>query len=231
MIAQKYRDIFADESQVKILAKQILEEGALVLPAFFEPTTVEELTSYSFSLGEGTARQAIMRRAGTPAMNIAQSDDVMLVFDGLHKARCALTGVEYRLLDPTQQAVSLPIAKPGTFEAPVPFHFDDSFINAVFAMRMPSKAGEGNLLVYNNLRRLKPYLLSQIAGRLIRHFPLVRKIFPPKEIGYQQGALHLFFGDITLHGVNAFTSTERVTYTINASRIYKKQDNGVPNAA
>ncbi len=74
-------------------------------------------------------------------------------------------------------------------------------------------------MVYPNLRaRVRPLLLSKIVARLLRHFGFLRAIVRPKEISYCERGLHLFFGDLTLHGVPALSDGERVTFTINASR-------------
>jgi len=220
MINPRYLELFSREDSASQIAEQILREGCVVLPEFFERSTADELLKYSRSL-RGDSRFSITRTSNTPAMNVARSPEFMLVFDAVHKARCKILGTSYRPLDPTQQAVSLPLASANAVETPAPFHFDASFVNAVFAMQMPP-GGYGNLLVYNNLRRrIRPLILSQVVARMLRHSSILRKVFPPREVNYKEGALHLFFGDLTLHGVPTFPQGERVTFTINASRIVK----------
>ncbi len=221
MITERYNALFQDEAQTKAIAKRILKEGCVVLPDFFDQATTDALYKYSRSLKD-EERFTITRRSGTPAMNVASSPEFMRVFESIHKARCKIQGTHHTPLDPTQQAVSLPIASASNTSDPVPFHFDDSFINAVLAIKMPPNSGDGNLLIYNNLRgRVRPLFLSKVVARLLRHLPGLRAIIRPKEISYQEGALHIFFGDLTLHGVRPFSAGERVTFTINASRVVR----------
>ena len=102
---------------------------------------------------------------------------------------------------------------------PNPFHFDDSYINAVYALKMPSDKREGHLLLYNNFRnRIKPLFFSRVAARLIRHSAVLRSIFKPKVVTYQERALHIVFGDLSLHGVPAISGGERLSFTLNAHR-------------
>ncbi len=67
---------------------------------------------YSRSLTE-TNRHGIVWSDGTPAMKVARSSEFMRVFDAIHKARCEIQNTPYRPLDPTWQAVSLPIKTSG----------------------------------------------------------------------------------------------------------------------
>jgi hypothetical protein len=224
MISERYKALFANEDEVKKLTQQILRDGFAVLPEFFDDRTNDTLIAYSRSL-QGNDRYKIARVTGTPAMNVARSPEFIRIFDSIHKARCELQNVPYKPLDPTQQAVSLPIAIGGVNADSVPFHFDHSFVNAVYAMQMPPNSGDGNLLIYNNFRgRVRPHVLSRIVARLIRHSRLLQTIFPPREVSYRERGLHLFFGDITLHAVKPFQTGERMSFTINASRVVRPTD-------
>jgi len=218
MINSKYLSLIDDPLEIKHLAQRILHDGGIALPDFFDKTTGEHLMSYSRSLTPEN-RYGITWNGGTPAMQIARSPEFLRFFDAIHKARCDILHEPYRRLDATWQAVSLPVKTSDSPHDQTPFHFDDSFINAVFAMKMPPIAREGNLMVYPNLRlRIKPLFFSRVVARLLRHSPLLRKIFRPREIQYVEGGLHLFFGDLTLHGVPALSRGERLTMTVNASR-------------
>jgi hypothetical protein len=217
MINEEYVALFRNEQEVENLTRRILKEGCVSLPNFFDQQTVDRVMQYARSLSD-QEKIRITWQTGTPAMDIARSDEFMRVFDSIHKARCKIDNISYTSLKPGQQAVSLPIKTVHT-PGSTPFHFDDSYVNAVFAMKMPPNNHEGNLLIYKNLRRrIKPLLLSKIVARLLRHSALLRLIIKPKEIAYREGALHIFFGDLTLHGVPDLTDGERVTFTLNAHR-------------
>ena len=217
MIYEEYVSLFRNEQEVEKLTRRILKDGCVSLPNFFDQQTSDRLMQYSRSLSDQDKMQ-ITWQEGTPAMDVARSDEFMRVFDSIHKARCKIENISYAPLKPSQQAVSLPIKTVHT-PGSTPFHFDDSYVNAVFAMKMPSKSREGNLLIYKNLRRrVRPMLLSKIVARLLRHIALLRLVIRPKEIVYREGALHIFFGDLTLHGVPDLTDGERATFTLNAHR-------------
>ena len=133
MITERYAMLFGNDVEVKQLTHRILREGCVVLPDFFDQATKDTLTKYSQSL-VGKERYAIKLRDGTPAMEVARSPEFMRVFDTIHKARCKIQNTEYKPLDPKRQAISLPLKTADADTPPTPFHFDDSYINAVFAM-------------------------------------------------------------------------------------------------
>jgi hypothetical protein len=218
LINRRYLALIENRAETQALARKILEEGGVALPDFFDQETTDRLMAYSRSLRPDN-RYSITWLSGTPAMDVARSSEFMRFFDAIHQARCGILGEAYCPLDPSWQAVSLPVKTPESGRDQTPFHFDDSFINAVFAMKMPTISSEGNLMVYPNLRlRVKPLTLSRIIARALRHVSLARMFFRPREVSYVQGGLHVFFGDLTLHGVPALTHGERITLTINASR-------------
>ncbi len=166
-----------------------MDNGAVCLPGFFDQNAYDRLLNYSKSLTEEN-RYRITFREGTP----------------------------YEPLDPGHQAVSLP-RKDSSYCYTTPFHFDDSYVNAVFAMIMPTDHREGYLLLYRNLRnRAKPLLVSRIAARLLRHSDPLRALIRPKGVVYQERTLHVFFGDLSLHGAPNISGGERLTFTLNAHR-------------
>lgn len=216
MVNEKYLALAQNEAEMEKLTASILKEGCVALPDFLTDQTFTALLDHSISLGnKGRTTQ---RKDGTMAMDIGRSKEVVAVFDAIHKARCKILKESYVKLDPANQLVSLP-KKDLSNPEETPFHFDDSYINAVLALRMPTNSREGNLLVYPNFRRyIKPLMLSRVLARMLRHVPFLRSVFKPREISYSERALHVFFGDLTLHGVPSITGGERLTLTINASR-------------
>ena len=220
MIKEPYKTRYQNKDEFRKLTRDILDNGAICLPDFFDNETVQRLLDYSKSLTEAN-RYKITFLSGTPAMDIARSEEVLKFFDGIHEARCNMEGIPYRPLDPAKQAVSLP-KKDSTNSYKTPFHFDNSYVNAVFAMTMPTDHSEGHLLLYRNFRnRVKPLFLSRVCARLLRHSKLLRAIIKPKQIVYQERALHVFFGDLSLHGVSDISGGERLTLTLNAHRGHK----------
>jgi len=217
MMNEKYIESFKDPEFVNVILDNMLTKGYAELSEFVDQETIDNLISYSDSLGFNDP--AIKRKAGTPAMDIARSDEFMAMFNSICKARFHSENSEYVNLNPLQQAVGFP-RKSSKDQSATPFHFDDSYINVLLALKISTKEDEGNLLVYPNFRqRIKPLIVSKIFARLIRHIPLVRMIFKPKIVRYKEGSLYLFFGDITLHGVTKITTGERHVMVVNASRL------------
>lgn len=222
MINAKYVEMFRDPEQVRAFTRRVLDEGCVQLADFFDQPTFDALLAYG-SLGHDPG--TIKWQDGTPAMNVARSPEVMGILDSIHRARCEIERTAYVPLDPKQTAVGLPrkVADDRS-AAESKFHFDDSFINSVFALKLPTDSREGNLLIYPNLRRrARPRGAATLIARVLRHSPLLRKIFRPKEINYRAGALHVFFGDLTLHGVPPTTRGERLVLAINATRNLNRQ--------
>lgn len=217
MISELYKSRYQNKDEFSNLVRDVFDNGAICLPNFFDDETYQRLLDYSKSLTDAD-RYSITFLSGTTAMDIARSEEVLNFFDGIHEARCKMEGITYQPLDPAKQAVALAV-KDRFNSRKTPFHFDSSYVNAVFAMKMPPNHSEGHLLLYRNLRnRVKPLFLSRLFARLLRHSKLLRVIFKPKEIVYQERALHVFFGDLSLHGVPDISGGERLTYTLNAHR-------------
>lgn len=219
MISQKYIELFKDDNYVHELVKNIFDKGCIELTDFLEVETFDNLLDYARELGFNDV--SIKRKSGTPLMDFSRSDEFMAILDAMHKARCKYEGVEYVPLDPMQQSVGFPqqnIEKGTAIENPL--HFDASYINVTLALNIPPESEGGNLFIYPSLRRrIKPYVLATAVARFLRHFPILRKVVKPKEVTYKVGALNVFFGDITLHGVYKVTKGERLIMVINSSTI------------
>ena len=220
MINTHYTTLFQNEDEVRRLTRRILEEGCVSLPDFLDRETFDRLLHYSQSLEDKDRRasSSITWHEGTPAMNLARSEEFMCVFDAIHRARCEFEGQSYGPLQPARQCISLQKNTAAVRSESTWFHFDDSYVNAVLVFRMPTNSREGNLLIYRKLRSIKPRVLSKIVARLLRHMSFLRIIFRPQEINYQEGGLHIFFGDLSFHCVPRTSHGERLTLTVNASR-------------
>jgi len=99
------------------------------------------------------------------------------------------------------------------------FHYDDSFVNAVFALDMPEGVG-GGLMIYKNLKkRFGMGFVAKVVSRLVGRVAFIRKIFNPSFIRYVPGRVYIFYGDYTLHGVGDCLDGNRVNFTVNLSRV------------
>jgi len=101
------------------------------------------------------------------------------------------------------------------------FHYDDSYVSGVLPLELPQE--KGGLLVYKNLRlNKKKSILLKIFTRLLNKIKILTSIFKPLSIKYDVGNLYLFFSDISLHGVDKVLNGERVSLTLNMSRVTYK---------
>jgi hypothetical protein len=55
-----------------------------------------------------------------------------------------------------------------------------------------------------------------VLSRLLRHSAWLRKKFGYQIVPYKVGALNLFFGDLSFHGVEPLYKGERLVITINS---------------
>jgi len=98
------------------------------------------------------------------------------------------------------------------------FHYDGAYINLLFALTMPPHQGkgDGNLVLFPSLRERYSPLLAKIISRLLGHSKGLRSLYGYSEVIYQIDAMHIFFGDISLHGVEPIKTGKRSVITINS---------------
>jgi hypothetical protein len=217
VLNDKYATLFQDDDYAGYVASRILSDGYVELPDFFDDETFQVLLT--FGKGLGFDDKGVNRRQGTDAMNVARSAAVMDVINAVYKALCRIDGKPYKSLSPEQQVVGFPVRRASDGNTSEnPFHFDASHINGVLGLSISTDAREGNLQIYPNLRRrIKPRILATVCARLLRHYPLLRRVFKPKEVVYRERAMYFFLGDVTFHGVTSITQGERLVMVFNSS--------------
>ena len=231
MLNQKYVELFQDESYVKKITQQILDDGYVELPDFFDAQTYGMLLAFANTLGFDD--KSVNRKADTEAMGVARSDEVMTVVNAIYKAECNIDRKPYKPLIREQQVVGFPVRRASdNLTAANPFHFDASHINGVLGLSIKTGPGEGNLQIYPSLRRrIKPRILATVVARALLHLPFLRKIFKPKEVVYKENAMYFFFGDVTFHGVTAVTRGERLVMVFNSSSYIPSREKALAQGA
>ena len=218
MINAQYKDILTNEEKGKELARKILETGHVELTNALNPEVAEKLRllmddrSYGNKKGEGLK--------GTIAYDLMYSDDIFNFCEALHKGRCAVEGKKYVPLKREKQLVGFPYkdGRGGAKNKRTKFHYDGAYTNILYPIVLPKdpdRAG-GKLVIFPNLRQKYSGLIGKIFARMLRHSKAIRKMYGYREVTYTVGSFHLFFGDVSFHGVEPITEGERVVMTINS---------------
>ncbi|MAT10457.1 MAG: hypothetical protein CMM02_05540 [Rhodopirellula sp.] len=218
----------------KLNYKQIYQDintnGYSIIENYINESEKNILLKYSHSLGDGKERELAMhelkRKSDTPAMNYVINSELISILNGIWKERCIAESIEYIPINASNIAVGFARKKPlkdnpsANNEGMTPLHYDHSMVNILVGLEIETKEGEGALILYKNFRkRIKPLILNKILVRIMRFSNMFAKLFKYKKIQYKEDALHIFFGDISLHGVTPIHSGKRHAFLANASRV------------
>lgn len=229
MLNDKYQDVLTNEERAKEVAKEILEVGHIELKDFLTPEAWELFYAFAverkekeastgwsggMSLGKGEQLK------GTFGYEFGYSPEILDFCEKIHQAREKLEGKEPTTLNPDKHVIGFPYkdARGGAKTVPTPYHFDGAFINILIPIILPEdqeKSG-GSLTVFPNIRKKYGTLVSKFVCRGLRHSAALRKLFGAQTVVYTVGSAHIFFGDISFHGVEPITDGERLVMTINA---------------
>jgi len=216
MISASYKDLFLNPEYVNQLVKKILEDGYVSLPEFFEPEMFLKLQA---EVKTFTGRKKNEELEGTLSHKVAYSEELFKFFSLIYKERCQIEKIKYVPISHNRQraAVTFKDASNGQKTQATKYHFDGCHVNMVMPLYLPDELDEtgGNLIIYKNLRKKYPKIISAPIARILRHFKFMRKLFGGTEIVYKESAMQIFFGDISLHGVEPITSGARTVMTIN----------------
>ncbi len=228
MINQKYQDILTNDERATVVAKEILEKGHIELKDFLSSEAWNKLKNFAeekreqavsgfdggMSLGKGKDLE------GTFGHEFGHSEEILQFCEKVHQARQKLEGKKPTTLDPAKHVIGFPYkdARGGAKTVPTPYHFDGAYINILIPIILPEdqiKSG-GSLTVFPNIRKKYGTTLSKFLCRGLRHSSFLRKLFGAKTVVYTVGSAHIFFGDISFHGVEPITGGERLVMTINS---------------
>lgn len=228
MLNEKYQDILTNEERAKEVAKEILEAGHLELKNFLSPEAWEQLLHFAqdqraqaisgvdggMSLGKGKELE------GTFGYEFGHSEEIKQFCELVHQERRKLEGKEPVALDPSKHVIGFPYkdARGGAKTVPTPYHFDGAYINILIPIILPEdqKKSGGSLTVFPNIRKKYGVFLSKFLCRGLRASAFLRKLFGAQTVIYSVGSAHVFFGDISFHGVEPITDGERLVMTINS---------------
>jgi hypothetical protein len=228
MLNDTYQDILTNDERATAVAKEILDVGHIELQNFLSPEAWEQLSETAkklrenaqtgFSGGQSAGKGDDLK--GTFGYEFGHSDEIMQFCERVHQARQKLEGKEPTTLDPAKHLIGFPYkdARGGATTVPTPYHFDGAYINILIPIMLPEdqeKSG-GSLTVFPNIRKKYGVALSKVICRGLRHSAFLRKVFGQQTVLYTEGSGHIFFGDISFHGVEPITNGERLVMTINS---------------
>lgn len=217
MLHQNIVDLLKDEARIKVLTQEILDNGFIRVANFFDQETLAAL--HTIARDPNYQNKKSEQLNGTIIDSIGHSPEIVTLSQKFHDARCALTGETRVVLDPAKQAIGMAYKNAANeTNIETAYHYDGAYINLLFALQMPDKSevGNGNLILFPSLRRKFNSFMAKIVSRMLRHSKLVRSLYGYKEVIYQVDAMHIFFGDISFHGVDPIKSGERTVVTINS---------------
>jgi len=217
-INQKYLDVFTNPDKTKVITQKILDEGYVQLPQFLSEDIFAQLKALGQSRTVNNKKNEQLK--GTLAHDLAYSDEMLSMCEILHKARRDIEGKTPIPLERSRQFVGLPYkdARGGATTVETGYHYDGSYLNLVLPIMLPPRGRHTrpDVVLFPNLRkRFSPYVLSAAISRLLRHFPWSRDWFGSTKVQYEAGAIIVFFGDVTFHGVPPILEGERLVMTIN----------------
>ncbi len=217
MLHQNIVDLLHDEARIKTLTQEILDNGFIRVSNFFNQETLSAL--HTIARDPNFQNKKSEQLDGTIIDTIGRSNEIVELSQKFHDARCAITGETRIVLDPKKQAIGMPYKNAANeTNIETAYHYDGAYINMLFALQMPEKneVGNGNLILFPSLRRKYSPGIAKLVSRILRHFKIARSLYGYKEVIYQVDAMHIFFGDISFHGVEPIKSGERVVVTINS---------------
>ena len=224
MLNDTYQDILTNPERAKAVAKEILERGHIELKDFLSPEAWEQLSTWALERKEKYAGQTGLGKGdelkGTFGYEFGHSQEIYDFCQMVHNARQELERKEKTTLDPAKHLIGFPYkdARGGAKTQETHYHFDGAYINILIPILLPKEREKhgGNLVVFPNIRQKFGMTGSKFICRILRHSALARKLYGYTTVEYHEGSGHIFFGDISFHGVEPITGEERLVMTINS---------------
>lgn len=218
MIRDIYAVLFSDEKKMHALINEVLTKGYITLPRFFDDEAEKKFLGLREVIGPTNRKGEKLE--GTFANDVRLSDEIFHMCEAIYKTRCDITGATYVPLRREKQSVGIAYknADNAAQNKETEFHYDAAYINIVIPVQLPPKneKGDGDLVAFPNLRLRYSRLICAPLSVVLRRNALARKLFGYTTVSYTVGTLHLFFGDVSLHGVPPIQQGERMIMTINS---------------
>ena len=200
------------------IAKEMLEVGFVALDNFLDPTAQSAFHAIADDRSNGNKKGEQLK--GTAIYDFGYSDEIMLLSQRIYDTRCKITGEKSVQLQKEKQMVGVPYkdGRQGTPNKVTAYHYDGAYINYLLPLVLPDdqSKGDGNLIMFPNLRAKYPALIVKIISRMLRHSSAFRRWYGQTEVVYNVDTMYIFFGDRSFHGVEPISNGERFVVTINS---------------
>lgn len=200
------------------LVMQMLNTGHAVLPHFLDDETEAKL--HTFMADRSFVGKKNDELNGTVAGDLRASDEIFAFCEAMVKKRHEIEGKIHTALSREKQFVGFPYkdARNGASTVETEYHYDAAYVNCVLPIVLPENREKngGNLEVFPNLRKKYPAIICKPLSEVLRRSSFARNIFGYVVVPYEIDAMHLFFGDVTLHGVPPIKVGERIVMTVNS---------------
>jgi hypothetical protein len=219
MIRAEHKKVLWDDAARKVLIQEVLQKGFIRLEHFFDGTSEPRFLALREVFGPLVKNIKNQQLGETFANEVWKSDEIFEMCQLIHTTRCELTGVPCKPLVREKQSVGIAYKDAATAakNKETEFHYDAAYINIVIPVQLPSQGqGDGNLIAFPNLRTKYPRFIAAPLSAMLRRIPFTRTLYGYTSVDYHVGALHLFFGDVSLHGVPPIQKGERMIMTINS---------------
>jgi hypothetical protein len=217
MFSSSILELINNDAKIEALTKEIIEKGFVAVPDFFDAPTLATLHAMAADPQYQNKKDASLR--DTMIGQIGFSDEIILLSQKICDARSRLTGKPKVVIDKTKQAIGMPYKNAtDATNKPTSYHYDGAYINLLFALTMPPHQGkgDGNLVLFPSIRARYSPFMAKVVSRVLLHSKLMRKLYGYQEVIYTVDSMHIFFGDISFHGVEPIKSGERAVITINS---------------
>ena len=206
-IAEEYRGLPANVSQLTAIRKELDDVGIVELTDFLTPDAhallkqqILELESAATTSSAGSNRKYALKGdqlRDTVVGELARSDYVLGVVNGI---------LEPWVDDPIRSEEVVPginiMRGPGDVTA---YHFDGTYLNLLLPVIVPKISGaqRGQLTAYPNIRSFKRSFRDTKVVPALARFKSLHRIWRKREVDYEERGAYLFYGYRTLHGVES----------------------------
>lgn len=220
ILHEDYVGIAKDEKLVEQIVTQVLAKGFYEVPHFLNGELFEKLQSIAKNSIQTIANKKNEELKNTDGYQIVLSEDIFSLCDAIHKKRCEMTKEKYVPLRREKQTIGFPYKDARNFKKTeeTEYHYDGAYVNLLVPILLPLEdTTKGNLILFPNLRKkFSVKVFTSILSEILRWSKIARTLFGFTEVQYTPGNLYIFFGDVSLHGVQPITVGERLVLTINS---------------
>lgn len=215
-----YTGIAKNEKLVDEIVTQVLARGFYEIPHFLDEELFEKLQSIAQHSVQTIANKKNEELKNTEGYQVVLSEDIFNLCDAIHKKRCEVTNQKYIPLSREKQTIGFPYKDARNFKKTeeTEYHYDGAYVNLLIPFLLPTgDTTKGNLILFPNLRKkFSIKIFTSIFSEILRWSKVARTLFGFTEVQYTPGNLYVFFGDVSLHGVQPITVGERLVLTINS---------------